>query len=396
MRMNAIAMIIGLPALVMGGVTAAVAADKPDVKGLYLLTDYPTVSVRPGTTSTISMRLQNYGLPPENFALSIDGAPAGWTATLLGGGQPVGAAMPATDQSVSLQLRLEVPAGADISSKTLTVKAEGQGAADGQANKVSLPITVNLAKELPAKLTLSPQLPALRGTPKSSFDYTVSVKNDSGRNLTVSLAATAPRNFETSFTESYGTQELSSVPIDAGASKDIKLKVRPPSSVDAGTFPIEMTATSGDTTATTKLSLDVVGQPRLTIAGSDGLVSARAEAGKQTTVPVVITNDGTAPADNIDLSGSAPNGWKVEFDTKTIERIAPGQNAEVNALLTPTDKSLAGDYMATIRAASRGETASTQFRVTVATSTIWGTVGAGFIALALAVMFGAVLRFGRR
>jgi uncharacterized membrane protein len=397
MRLNAIAMIIGLPALVMtGGVTAAVAADKPDVKGLYLLTDYPTVSVRPGTTSTISMRLQNYGLPPENFALSIDGAPAGWTATLLGGGQPVGAAMPATDQSVSLQLRLDVPADADISSKTLTVKAAGQGAADGQANKVSLPITVNLAKELPAKLTLSPQLPALRGTPKSSFDYTVSVKNDSGRNLTISLAATAPRNFETSFTESYGTQELSSVPIDAGASKDIKLKVRPPSSVDAGTFPIEMTATSGDTTATTKLSLDVVGQPRLTIAGSDGLVSARAEAGKQTTVPVVITNDGSAPADNIDLSGSAPNGWKVEFDRKTIERIAPGQNAEVNALLTPTDKSLAGDYMATIRAASRGETASTQFRVTVATSTIWGTVGAGFIALALAVMFGAVLRFGRR
>ena len=39
--------------------------------------------------------------------------------------------------------------------------------------------------------------------------------------------------------------------------------------------------------------------------------------------------------------------------------------AEVNALITPTDKSLAGDYMATIRAASRGENASTQFRVTV-------------------------------
>jgi uncharacterized membrane protein len=350
--------------------------------------------VRPGTTSTISMRLQNYGLPPENFALSVDGVPTGWTVTLLGGGQPVGAAMPATDQSVSLQLRLDVPAGTDISAKTLTVKAEGQG--NGQTDNVSLPITVNLAKELPAKLTLSPQLPALRGTPKSSFDYTVSVKNDSGRNLTISLAATAPRNFETSFTESYGTQELSSVPIDAGASKDIKLKVRPPSSVDAGTFPIEMTATSGDTTATTELSLEVVGQPRLSITGSDGLVSAKAEAGKQTTIPVVISNDGSAAADNIDLSGSGPNGWKVEFDKKTIDRIAPNQTAEVNALITPTEKSLAGDYMANIRAASRGETASTQFRVTVATSTSWGMVGFGFIALALAVMFGAVLRFGRR
>jgi len=392
MKTTTIAMLLVFPALAMtgGAMTATAAETKPDVKGLYLLTDYPAVSVRPGTTSTISLRLQNYGLPPEHFALSIDGAPAGWTATLLGGGQPVAAAMPATDQSVSLQLRLDVPANADIAASTLTVKAAGPG------NNVSLPITVNLAKELPAKLTLAPQLPSLRGTPKSSFDYTVSIKNDSGRNLTVSLAATAPRNFETSFTEAYGTQELSSVPIDAGASKDVKLKVRPPSSVDAGNFPIEMTATSGDTTAKTELALEVVGTPRLSIAGSDGLVSARARAGEQSTVPVVVSNDGTAAADNVELSGSAPSGWKVEFDKKTVERIAPGQNAEVNALITPTEKSLAGDYMATIRAAARGETASTQFRVTVGTSTTWGMVGVGVIGAALLIMVGAVARFGRR
>ncbi len=397
MRMKAIAMMIALPVLAMAAsMPATAASDRPEVKGLYLLTDYPTVSVRPGTTSTISLRLQNYGLTPENFALSVDGVPSGWTATLLGGGQPVGAAMPATDQSVSLQLRLDIPAGADTTSSTLTVKAAGQGKAEGQSQIYSLPITVNLAKELPAKLTVTPSLPSLRGTPKSSFDYTITVKNDSGRNLTVSLAANAPRNFETSFTESYGAQELTSVPIDAGASKDVKLKVRPPSSVDAGKFPIEMTATSGDATATTQLTLEVVGQPRLTIAGVDGLVSAKAEAGKQSTVPVVITNDGSSAADNIELSGTAPSGWKVEFDKKTIDRIAPGQNAEVNALITPTDKSLAGDYMATIRASSRGETASTQFRVSVATSTSWGMVGFGFIALALAILFGAVLRFGRR
>src|SRR5258708_7212663 len=334
MKMNAIAMLVAFPALLMvGDMTAATAAEtKQDIKGLYLLTDYPAVSVRPGTTSTISLRLQNYGLAPEHFALSVDGAPAGWTATLLGGGQPVGAAMPATGQRVSLQLRLDVPADADISSKTLTVKAEGQG------NNVSLPITINLAKELPAKLALSPQLPALRGTPKSSFDYTVSVKNDSGRNLTVSLAATAPRNFETSFTESYGTQELSSVPIDAGASKDVKLKVRPPSSVDAGSFPIEMTPISGAPTANTELALEVVGQPRLTIAGSDGLVSARAEAGKQSTVPGVISNDGTAAAHNIELSGAAPNGWKGEFDKESIGPIPTDQPAAVKARVAPRDK----------------------------------------------------------
>jgi uncharacterized membrane protein len=355
---------------------ATAAEPTKDVKGLYLLTDFPAVSVRPGTTSTVSLRLQNYGLPPERFALSVDGTPPGWTATLLGGGQPVAAAMPATDQSVALQLRLDVPANADLSSQTLTVKAEGEG------NHVSLPLTINLAKELPAKLAIAPQLPSLRGTPKSSFDYTLAIKNDSGRNLTVSLAATAPRNFETSFTEAYGTQELSSVPIDAGASKDVKLKVRPPSSVDAGTFPIQVTASAADAAAKAELSMEIAGQPRLSIAGRDGLVSARAVAGEQSTVPVIVANDGTAPADNIDL--------------KTIDRIGPNATAEANALITPTDKSLAGDYMATIRAASRGENASTQFRMSVGTSTTWGMVGVGVIGAALLLMVGAVARFGRR
>jgi uncharacterized membrane protein len=172
--------------------------------------------------------------------------------------------------------------------------------------------------------------------------------------------------------------------------------VRPPSSVDAGRFPLEVTATAADTTVKADLTLEVVGQPRLSIAGRDGLVSARAEAGKQSTVAVTVANDGTAPADDIELSGSGPGGWKVEFDKKTIDRLAPNQTSEVNALITPTDKSLAGDYMATIRAASRGENASTQFRVTVATSTTWGIVAFGIIGAALLVMFGAVARFGRR
>ena len=74
----------------------------------------------------------------------------------------------------------------------------------------------------------------------------------------------------------------------------------------------------------------------------------------------------------------------------------PGKDAEVQALVTPSDKSLAGDYMTTVSAASRGENASSQFRVTVATSTVWGMAGAGVIGIALLLMLGAVARFGRR
>ncbi|HZR90609.1 MAG TPA: NEW3 domain-containing protein [Bradyrhizobium sp.] len=376
--------------LLIAPVAQAADEHEPNIKGLYLMTDYPAVTIRPGTTSNIPLRLQNYGLAPDRYQLSVTGVPSGWTATILGGGQPVAAAMPAPDKDVSLQLRLDVPANSKLDGQTLTVKAEGQG------NQASLPIQVALAKELPAKLSVKAQLPSLRGSPKSNFEYTLSIKNDSGRDVTASFEAQAPENFETSFTEAYGTQELSSIPIPAGQSKDIKLKVRPPSTIDAGHFPVSVTVKAEDATAKTELALDVVGQPRLQVAGRDGLLSARAVAAKQTSIPVVVTNTGSAPAENVKLSASSPSGWKVTFNPESIDRLVPGKDTEVQALVTPSDKSLAGDYMVSVNANSRGESASSQFRITVNTSTVWGMVGAGVIGVALLLMLGAVARFGRR
>src|SRR6266702_2119132 len=127
--------------------TTAIAEEpKNDVKGLFLLTDYPAVTLRPGTNSSINLKLQNYGLPPERLALSVGGVPTGWTATLIGGGQPVSAALPPTNASVALELRLDVPKDAPVGTTNLTVSAQG---AIGNA---SLPVAVTLATDLPAKL----------------------------------------------------------------------------------------------------------------------------------------------------------------------------------------------------------------------------------------------------
>jgi uncharacterized membrane protein len=361
-----------------------------DVKGLYLMSDYPAVTVRPGETSTINLKLQNYDLAPERLGLSVSGVPAGWTATLMGGGQPVAAAMPATDSSVSLELRLDVPKNAAVGTETLTVSATGA------STNVSLPIAVTLAKDLPAKLTLTPTLPELRGNSKSSFAYDLAIKNDSGKKLTVSLGAKTPQNFDASFTEQYGSQELNAVPVDAGQTKTVKLKVTPPNTAAAGAYKVEARVGAEDASATADLTMDITGQPKLDVSGREGLVSTRASAGKETSVPVVITNTGTAPAENVELDGSAPSGWKVTFDPKTIDRIAPNANKEVQARITPTEKAIAGDYVTTIRASARGESASTTFRVTVTTSTMWGIAGVGIIGVALLVMVGAVARFGRR
>ena len=373
---------------------AAVAQEaekEPPVKGMYLLTDYPAVTVRPGTTSTINLRLQNFQVPPERFSLAVEGVPQGWTATLLGGGQPIAAAMATTNQSTTLQLRIDVPEDAALEkSHELTVNASGL------QTKIALPIQVSLAKELPARLSLTPQLPSLRGTARSSFEYMLQLRNDAGRDLVVGLSAQAPQNFGTTFTEQYGSQELNSIPVPAGETKTVKLTVRPPSTARADTFPVTVRASAEDAVSEAKVELEISGQPRLTIAGRDGIVSGRAEAGRETSIPIVVTNTGTSPAEEVELSSSAPSGWRIVFEPKAIDRIPPGENREVQALITPPEKAIAGDYAPTLNVSAGGESANAQFRIAVATSTMWGIVGAGIIGIALLIMIGAVARFGRR
>jgi uncharacterized membrane protein len=391
MRCRAIALYSAVFSVLAAFCIAAHAEEaKSDVKGLFLLTDYPAVTVRPGATSTINLRLQNYGLPPERLVLSVAGVPSGWTATLIGGGQPVAAALPATNGSVSIELRLEVPKDAPIGTTNLTVNAQGP------TTNASLPVAVTLATDLPAKLALNPQLPELRGTSKSSFEFQLSIKNDSGKKVTVSLSAQAPQNFDVTFTEQYGSQELNALPLDAGQSKDVKLKVRPPNTVAAGKYKVTAKVSAEDASATTELVLDITGQPKIDISGREGLLSARASAGVETSIPVVLTNSGTAAADQVELSGSAPSGWKINFEPKTVDRIAPNENKDVQALITPPAKAIAGDYVTTMRASARGESASQTFRVAVVTSTMWGIVGVALIGIALLVLVGAVAWFGRR
>ena len=77
-RLIALLSLLVLPSFVP---TAVWAADPPaasGVKGLWLLTDYPAQTVRAGEVTTVRVKLQNAGLPPEQLALSVEGVPAGW------------------------------------------------------------------------------------------------------------------------------------------------------------------------------------------------------------------------------------------------------------------------------------------------------------------------------
>ncbi|MEI7872764.1 MAG: NEW3 domain-containing protein [Alphaproteobacteria bacterium] len=370
----------------------AVAQLQPPVtQGLFLLTDYPAQTVRAGEVTTIRVKMQNSGLAPEPMALSLSGIPAGWKIDMLGGGQPVASAMPGQNESVTLQLRVEVPKDAKPGAQQVVLSAKGT-----RLQSAELPLTLIVGTDAPAKLSLKSRLPSLRGTPRSSFEYTVTVGNDSGKDLTVALSAQGPANFQTTFTEGFGSNEISSIPIEAGQTKDIKVKVTPPRDVKAGDYPVLVKVAAEGATAELRVTLQVSGQGKLALSTKDGRLSGEAEIGKTSTYTLALTNDGTAAVDEIEMAGTVPTNWKVEFNPKTLATLAPGEKKDVQVLVTPADKAIAGDYVAQFRAAARGESSSADFRITVTTSTLWGMVGIGIIAVALLVLLGAVARFGRR
>ena len=126
-----------------------------------------------------------------------------------------------------------------------------------------------------------------------------------------------------------------------------------PNTAGAGDYKVTARVSAEDASATSDLGMTITGQPRLDVSGREGLVSTRASAGKEQSVPVVITNTGTAPAEDVQLTGSAPSGWKITFDPKSVDRIAPNDNKEVQALITPTDKAITSRPSGRPPAASR-------------------------------------------
>jgi len=372
---------------------AARAADKPagNIIGVFLTTRYPALTVRAGETTTLDLSLRNFNHPPEQLALLVLDSAKGWKATILGGGQPVESAMVIPDAEEKLQLRLEPPAGTGPGVYRFLVEAKGEG------SDLKLPIIVTIGQELPAKLKLATNFPSLRGTASTSFKYRVTVTNDSGRDATINFSADAPKNFQVTFTEAYGSQQITSIPIEAGKSKDIEASISLPRDTPAGDYKLALHAKSEAASADLDLSMTIVGQPRLALAGEGGRLSGEAYAGQDGQLTVIVRNDGSEAARDVEFSATAPEGWKTNFDPKELPELAAGKSQSIKVSLIPSPRAIAGDYQTTIRAnANGGQSESANFRITVLTSTLWGAVGIGVIAVALLVVVFAVARFGRR
>lgn len=366
------------------------AAKAAELTGFWLTTPHPELAIRPGQTDTIPLTLRNSNLPPQRASLEVSGVPKDWKWALKGGSSEIGAVIVSPDSSEEVKLELTPPAGAKGERLPISVKARyGNETAD-------LPLAISLSDAPQGGFELKPDLPALKGTARSTFSFKVSVTNNGAQENLVNFATQVPDGFQTRFKRGYGSEEITGLPIKAGASEDITLEVTPARDAPAGRYPVAMAVKGGDATARTDLAIDISGEPEITLTGPQERLSGEAVAGKEASFPFTITNSGSAPANGLEVGATVPSGWKAEVEPKLIEALAPNATSEVQVRITPSERAIAGDYMVTVRASGGSASQSAQFRVTVNTSTVWGIAGLGVIAAAALVLGLAVLRYGRR
>lgn len=355
---------------------------------LSITTTYPSQVVQLGTSVSISLNVKTTDVA-QTAEMSMEQMPDGWTATFLGSGRVIESVYVDVNSSGTVDVRLDPPKDEKSGTYNFMVLAQsGTG-------KAELPITLTVQEQVPASLSFTTDLPTIKGSPSTTFRYNTTLKNNGDQELTVNLTSDTPSGFTPKFMLS--GQEVTSFPIGANQSKSISVELTPLSDTAAGDYPFTIYADAGDLQASLDLTAEITGQSTLGVSGPDGRLSGNASAGKATTFQVVVSNTGSAPAQGVQLSANAPSGWTVTFNPKVIDEIPAGNQIQVTANLTPSDKAVAGDYIVTVNARTAdGGTKSADFRITVSTSTLWGVAGIALIAIAVGVVAMAVTRFGRR
>jgi uncharacterized repeat protein (TIGR01451 family) len=356
-----------------------------------ITTPYPAVAVAPGDSTTFPLVVRPDA--PEQVTLAVEDVPEGWTATIRGGGFTVDAVYADPAEPPEVELEVEVPADAAAETTTLNVTAVAGG------ESASLPIQIRVSADAGTGATLETEVPALRGAASDTFDFDLTLNNDTAREARFTLEAVGGEGTEDWTIDIYPSaeQQASNAVVEAGGTETITVHVDPPDTAAAGAYAIAARATAGEEQATAELGLEITGNYGMELTTADGRLNATAQAGGSSELRLRVTNTGSAPLTNLTFSATPPSGWEVTFAPESVPQLAPGgEPTEVVATINASGSAIAGDYQLTVNANSDNADQTIEVRTTVETSPVWGFVG---IALIVAVGAGLVWvfrQYGRR
>ncbi|HWP29855.1 MAG TPA: NEW3 domain-containing protein [Chloroflexota bacterium] len=360
----------------------------PDVS---IYADYPTITVQPGKQVKFPVRFTNNGNVDREIALTIDG-PAEWKPQLKDRGFVIRRVYLAATKTVTVDFQADPPPSATAGDYQFTI----QGVEVNGAGQTALNLVIGIDTQASAGIRLNTQYPVLRGGADKPFEFKVDLVNQSDEDRDFQLAARAPEGWEVVFQPAYEKRQISGLRVKAGETKGLDIQVTPTRNTRAGEYPVLIAVSSPPDQAQTELKVQVTGNYKANVTTPSGALNAQATAGEESRVTLLVQNTGSGDLTNVALSATKPDGWEVNFDPATIDRIPAGGSREVTMAVRPSGRAIPGDYMVRVTASNPQVSEQASVRVTVSSPTGWGIVGLGIIALSLGGLYGVFRRFSRR
>jgi uncharacterized membrane protein len=344
----------------------------------------------------------NPGKDPVLVLLKTESVPEGWKASFHSRypSFPVRSVMVEGEKSKTLEFKVEVPDKVDGKSFEIKVSATDRKGNNTQSETITFRLSPKKVET--GGLKTESQYPDLTGPSNQTFKFSVDLKNETDKDLTAALAGEAPTGWRVRIKPQFEDNVISSIALKKDSSQTLSVDIDPPVLAKAGEYPVTFKARSGSFTAERKFKVNLTGTYDLimgvpTIGNTLALrLNTSVTVGKKSDVEFLIANTGTAPLLNLTFDSTKPEGWSVEFEPKKIDSLKPGDVQKVTTTIQTSDRTIAGDYLLIVSSDSPDARKSVDFRVTVATPTLWGWIGAGIVAAVVLGLGLVFVRLGRR
>ena len=357
----------------------------PASDSVSLYTPYTIVSLPPGKSVNYDIDVINHGKSIQNVDIYLSGLPRSWNHSITSGSYDIKQLSVMPGGKRSFNLTVEVPLKVNKGNYHFKVVA---------GRLAVLPLIVNVSEQGTYRTEFTSKQANMQGQAKSTYTFSVELKNRTAEKQLYSLRSSAPRGWSVVFKPNY--KQATSVEIEPNGTVTFNVDVDPPDNIQAGTYKIPLSAVTSTTSADLELEVVITGTYEMELTTPRGLLSTHVTAGGTRKIELLVKNTGSADLSDIKLSASTPVDWEVSFEPSKIDRIPAGGTEQVMATLKADKKAIAGDYATSINANSPDASAKAAFRVAVKTPMLWGWVGVIVILAALGSVYYLFRKFGRR
>lgn len=244
------------------------------------------------------------------------------------------------------------------------------------------------------KSAFNAKLINIEAATNETFRYSTTLQNGSAEAQVYDLQTSLPPGWMIACKVD-GIQ-VTSINIEAGKSRDISVEINAAADARPGKYKIPIRAISSKDSLAVTLEAVVRGTYNVTLTTPTGRLSEDVTSGSQKQLQLIVKNPGSLSLNNVQLTSQLPPGWEATFEPSAINELKPAESRNVTVTLKVPDKTLAGDYAATLTASNSSANSQAAFRMEVKTSLLAGWLGILAIMFAIGIVYYLIRKYGRR